>query len=307
MGTTTLGKAELPTGTLIPNMTPGSTEWLKVMSASKIPAMLGLSPWDSRYSLWQQMTGRIVRNDETDTTRRGHYLEPALLAWFTDQHPGHSVSKGASFAHVDRPWQTASPDGLLWTRGTRREAVGLVECKTALNDWEWGEPGTDEIPPYHRAQVQWQMDTTGVHRCHVVCLTTHFEFREYLIHYDQDDAAWLREQATEFLASIKAGIEPDLDDSDHTYAAIKQLHPGIDGSQIELSPQVAVEFLHAVRQQTAAKRAFAAARTQVAAEMGDAAVAKFAGLVYATRQSRGGGTPFVVTGRGLLDKEESAA
>lgn len=134
MGTTNLGNAKLPTGVLIPNLRPGSPEWLKVMSASKIPAMLGLSPWDSRYSLWQQMAGRIVRNDETDTTRRGHYLEPALLAWFTDQHPGHAVSKGASFAHVDRPWQTAAPDGLLWHRGVQREVVALVECKTALND-----------------------------------------------------------------------------------------------------------------------------------------------------------------------------
>lgn len=307
MGTTVVGKPDLPTAVVIPKLLPGSPDWLKVMSASKIPAMLGLSPWDSRYSLWQQMAGRITRDDETDVTRRGHYLEPALLAWFTDQHPGGNISKGAAFAHVDRPWQTATPDGLLWTRSTRPEVTALIEAKTALKDWEWGQEGTDEIPPYHRAQVQWQMDTTGIHRVHVVCLSTHFVFREYVVDYDPEDAAWLREQAEQFLASIAAGVEPDLDDSDHTYEAVKQLHPLIDGSEINLSPEVAVEWIHAARQKAVAERAFTAARTKVAAEMGNAAVATFGQVTYATRQSRSGGTPFVVIGQGLIDKEESAA
>ena len=296
----------VPTGVVVPDLDPGTPEWLKVMSASKIPAMLGISPWESPYSLWHTMAGNITPEPGTAVTERGHYLEPALLAWLTDRHPGHSVSKGASFAHAERPWQTAAPDGLLWTRSLDPQVVGLVECKTSVDDREWGKAGTDEIPVYHRAQVQWQMDTTGVHRTHVVCLTSFFEFREYVVEYDPADAAYLREQAAAWLASIAAGAEPDIDSTDHTYRALSALHPQIDGTQIDLTPDTAIEWLHAVHARDAAERAFVGARNRVAQEMGNAAVAKFADLVYATRQSRSGGTPFVVTGRNLT-KEMSAA
>lgn len=297
----------VPTGVVLPKMAPGSPEWLKVMSASKVPAMLGVSPYDSPFSLWHLMAGHVTGEPESDVMRRGHYLEPALLSWFTDRHIEVSVSIGASFRHVDRAWQTAAPDGLVWTRGLQPKVTALLECKTALNDWEWGAPGTDEIPVYHRAQVQWQMDTTGVHRTYVAMLTTHFEFREYVVDYDPDDAAWIREQAKDFMASIAAGEEPDIDSTDHTYRALRQLHPLIDGTECELPPDVAIEFLHTYRQKKAAEKAHAAARNRVAQAMGTASVGKFADTPYANRQTRSGNAPFVVIARGLTDKEDIAS
>ena len=59
---------------------PGSREWHRLITASKVPAILGLSPWQSPYSLWMQMSGRIDATPETTTTRRGHYLEAGVLA-----------------------------------------------------------------------------------------------------------------------------------------------------------------------------------------------------------------------------------
>jgi len=35
-----------PSGVLVPRIEPGNPEWLRVMSASKIAAVLGLSPWE---------------------------------------------------------------------------------------------------------------------------------------------------------------------------------------------------------------------------------------------------------------------
>jgi hypothetical protein len=66
-------------------LVPGSPEWCAEMTASKVAAVLGLSPWDSPYSLWYQMAGQVDRGIETVNQTRGHYLEPAVAAWVADR------------------------------------------------------------------------------------------------------------------------------------------------------------------------------------------------------------------------------
>jgi putative phage-type endonuclease len=298
----------LPTARLIPTLKPGDPEWAKRMSASKVGAALGLSPFESPYSLWQRMAGRIPwEDDDQDILKRGHYLEPALLQWMRDQHPNWQIDRTGSWVHADRDWQVATPDGLAMKRNVARDVTALIEAKTSNNDWEWGTPLTDEVPPYYRAQALWQMDVTGIHVCHFAVLTSFMEFREYVVEYDADDAAWVREQMRAFLDSVAAGVEPDIDDSSHTYEALRQLHPDIDDVEVELEPDLAVEFLHALRQHKAAEKAYTGARSRVAAAMGRARRARFADITYATRQTRAGSKPFVVPGRGLTDKEEANA
>lgn len=293
-------------GLPIPNLKPGSPEWASKMSASKVGAMLGLSPFESRYALWQRMAGAIPWEADNDTLRRGHYLEQPLRNWWQDQNVALTVDNCGAYAHPDRPDLIASPDGLIKKRDLDRTVVAILECKTANNDWEWGAQDTDEVPPYYRAQALWQMYVTGVHTCHFSILTSFLEFRSYVVPYDADDAAWIVEQADQFMASIAAGTQPDIDASDHTYQAIRALHPLIDGTEVDLDPDVAAEWLHAQQQAAVAKRDLTLARNKVAHAMGTAAKARYATQIYATRQTRGGCPPFVVVGRGLVAKEESA-
>ena len=94
-----------PTGVLLAEpLVPGSPEWLQRMSASKIAAVVGLSPYQSRYSLWMQMAGLAPQPVQTKAMSRGHYLEPAIAAWFADQHPDWTVTTTAvSYTHLTLP------------------------------------------------------------------------------------------------------------------------------------------------------------------------------------------------------------
>ena len=47
------------TAVLLPDLQPGSPDWQTRMTASKVAAVLGLSPWESRFSLWHRMSGLI--------------------------------------------------------------------------------------------------------------------------------------------------------------------------------------------------------------------------------------------------------
>lgn len=295
------------TATPVANLVPGSAEWATKATASKVAAMLGLSPYESPFQLWHRMRGTLPWEADNDILRRGHYLEPAIRSWFRDQHPSWQVDLGGTWANTERPWQIASPDGLIKRRNIERTPIALLEVKTANNEWEWGTQLTDEIPAGYRAQGLWQMDTTGLRRVHYAVLTPYMEFREYVLEYDAEDAAWVRDQVAAFMASVETGQdEPDIDSSDHTYAALRNLHPSIDGTEVELTAQAAVQFLHAVRAEKAAKAELVRARNIVAAEMGNARAAKFAQITYATRISKQGGTPYVQAARGLIEKEQAA-
>ncbi|MFL1444025.1 YqaJ viral recombinase family nuclease [Nocardiopsis protaetiae] len=299
-------------GRVIDPVAPGSREWLGYMSASKIASVVGLSPWQSRFSLWQEMSGQLEPEPMTTDQARGHYLEPAVCAWFADQHPEFEVLPGYTWTRDDYRWMLASPDRLVYLPdGDVPAAVilneddtpppppALLEVKTSATDDEWGRPGTDEIPAYYRPQVVWQMAVTGAERVFVAVLTSRLEFREYVVEYDPDDAEWLIDQADEFMSSLVFGEEPDLDEHKATYEAVRRLHPEIDGEDIEIPPALAAEYVGAVTAKKAAEKRHQGATTAVADAMGTAKRAVCAGHTIATRQAKGKAAPYVVAGRKL--------
>ncbi len=289
--------------TPLPNFAPGSPEWMRRMTASKVAAVLGLSPWESRFSLWHRMAGLIDPQPETDQTRRGHYLEDAVCRWFADQHDDLWLEPGYAWAHRERPWQAASPDRLVrdpyedpWEEGGA-DPVGVLEVKTTADMDEWGPAGTDEIPPYYRAQVMWQLDTLGLPVAYVAVLLPRLEFREYRIDYNAVEAEYIRDECRAFLDSLPGGPaeqRPDVDDHAQTYIAVQQLHDGIDGTACEIPDGLAREFCDAVRGLKAAEVREFAARIALADHMGDAKYAKWLGKTIADRRpSRNGGTPYM--------------
>ena len=54
---------DTPTGVLIGTFSPGSEEWLAAradgLGGSEVAAVLGLSPFESRFSLWHRKAGRV--------------------------------------------------------------------------------------------------------------------------------------------------------------------------------------------------------------------------------------------------------
>lgn len=282
----------------LPDLKPGSGNWQRRMTASKVAAVLGLSPWESRFSLWHRMAGLIDRQPQTDATRRGHYLEDAVAQWFADQHPELLIGHGGTWEHPNRPWQAASPDRLCYGGPIRDDDAGpvaVLEIKTTADMDEWGAAGTDEIPPGYRTQVVWQLDTLGLAVGHVAVLLPRLEFREYRIDYNPDEAAYIRAEARAFLDSLPGGPaerRPDLDAHGATYIAVQQLHPGIDGTDWDAPDHLAREFCAARRELETAAAREQAARTALADSMGDAKRARWLGKTIADRRpSRNGGVP----------------
>lgn len=241
-----------PTGVLLGQYTPGTPEWEKAraglcITATEISAVLGLSPWQSPYSLWHKKAGLptapFVDNPHIEWGRR---LEPAVFEKFADQHPEYLVMQTGTWQHKDRPWQRATPDRLLAHReGDASDGIPAViaEGKTSPIGDEWGPDGTDEVPIYYRCQVIWQQDTLGLHtRTPVAVLIGGCDYRELHVDYDPTDAQLMRDAAERFLDSVRHGQRPPIDGADATYQTVKRQPTGLDDIEIDVGLNLARQY-----------------------------------------------------------------
>lgn len=278
---------------------PGTPDWLaaraKGLGGSEVAAVLGLSPFESRFSLWHRKAGTVGPVDETPEMEWGKRLEPVILGKYADNHPeldfDANAARGTTWCHEDRPWQIANPDALCTDR--------VVEAKYSIFGDGWGKPGTEEIPIYYRTQVLWYCDTLELDRADVCVLIAGCDYREYTIAYDPDEAGMIRAACEEFLAEVDQGVLPDIDAHSATYQVIRELHPDIDGTDVDLENDLARQYIDARVALAEAEAAERLAKSRIADAMGNAKRARWDGHTIADRRCKEGGVPYVQAGRGL--------
>ncbi|MFB6626460.1 YqaJ viral recombinase family protein [Streptomyces sp. NPDC056374] len=228
--------------TIIGFFEPGSPEWHAARAAgiggSEIAAVVGLSPHESRFSLWHRKQGLIGPVEETEVMYWGKVHEPGVAARFAELHPELLVAPSPTYAAAGRSWQIANPDRKLYGAGP----IELLEIKTARDDEGWGEEGTDQIPVYYRCQCLWYLDVLGARRCHVAVLIAGSEYREYLVEYDADEAAQLRDAGVQFMHDLEHGVRPDIDGHSATYQTVRALPEGLDDVNVDILPALRDRF-----------------------------------------------------------------
>ena len=235
--------------TILGSFEPGTPEWHAARSngigGSEIAAVLGLSPYESRFSLWHRKKGLIGPVEESEEMYWGKEHEPAICRRFAREHPEWFVRGAFTYAAAGRPWQIANPDRNLWPTDSHiddRIPAAVLEAKTARDDTGWGKEGTDDIPVWYRSQCQWYMDVTGARRCYVAVLIAGSEYREYVVDYDPADALRMRQAAAEFMRSLAADERPNIDGHSATYQAIREIPEGLDLVDVEIPTELRDRF-----------------------------------------------------------------
>lgn len=272
------------------------------LGGSEVSALFGLSPWESEFSLYHRKVGTALTERVNDEMRAGTLLEPVIVGKFAAEHPDMLVQpRAGTWVHGERSWQLANPDALVSYRDEAGVTQGgILETKFALQTYGWGEAGTDDIPPYYATQVQWYLDVMGLAVCWLmVFIGGSAEWRTYVIRADVERQAELREAGAEFMDRVARRVAPPIDGHDATYEVVKEMHPDIEPSTVELSGEQARAFCEAKHAEAAAKVEAKRQTSLLAEVMGSAQRAKYAGRSIARRQAKGGGTPYVVADRGL--------
>lgn len=274
-------------------LAPGSPEWLRTVTASKIPSILGVSRFKSQYALWHEMAGLVEPEPISEQTQElfdyGHAAEVAAAEYWKWRNPGWRLSRGeVQYSRDDLLIPNAATVDRRASRGRSRK---IVEVKTAESLESWGDDGSGEIPTDYAAQLVWQQYISGLtDPIDLVLWPTWGRPRIYTQIYNHALAMAVLDRATAWTTSLADGTPPELDDSISCYETVRRLHPDIERDlEVELDPKLAAKYLDWTRELKATEKSARAVKTQVLDAMGNAQYATCRGHKIADRRNHASG------------------
>jgi hypothetical protein len=276
---------ELDAESIANDLTPGSEAWLRTATASKVAGMVGLSTHDSPKSLWLKMRHpeRFPRSSNK-VQNRGHYLEEGFLRKWYDEHPEwERLAPGeVTFERDDLGYAAlATPDSFARHRTTGELIV--VDNKTAgqwADHFQWGDPGTDVIPPDYYCQGVWQIFLArfthpDITRAAYIKSGPFIDDQDtYWVEHDTEIEQMLESRVAAFMQSLLDDVEPVNDTRAETFEAIRKVHPEIlrggEGEKWEINLDLAIEYTESLLDFERAEGRFTKAKSDVFRVMGKA-------------------------------------
>lgn len=190
---------------------PGTPEWGALVTASKIPTILGLNPFETRGELWMRMSGHAPWPTPTPEQEAifgwGHDAEDSLVKYWLRRNPGWQAGR-SEVAYTDD--SLPFPNLVTLDRRARRgRRHHIIECKTSgsYSTWAGG------VPPHVTAQVITQMGISGIHEATVVAQVGSTVPTVVDIPWDADVFAGIVDAASDFHASL-GEYEPPMPPDD---------------------------------------------------------------------------------------------
>lgn len=202
------------------------------IGGSDAAAILGLSKYNSAYSLWAEKTGKLVPEDISDKecVRLGNDLEQYVAERFCEA-TGKRVRRDNSIIRNDAyPFAHANVDRMVVG-----EDAGL-ECKTT-SSYEIAKQLKDgKIPDMWYCQMVHYMMVTGAKHWYLGALVFGVGFFWYTIERNEAEIAALCEAELEFWGCVTTGTPPAIDGTQATTDAVKViLKDSMPGSTVDLT------------------------------------------------------------------------
>lgn len=249
------------------------------IGGSTIGVLLGLSQYESPFSLWARHTGLIASGDhDSPRLRIGRRMESVIAAEFHDETGLWVAGEHTMLRHPEHHQFGCEVDGFVVESedSSIDDAVGIFEAKTD------GRFGWEEIPPTYLAQCRWNMYVAGLRRAWLVVMFSGFRVEVFEIDQDDADVALMVAKATEFWDLVQTGVPPPIDGSEATARAIRTRWPAHEPGLVHEADQELVELLaeraeirRAIREHEAAA---AERENEIAARVGDAELIAIGGI-----------------------------
>lgn len=129
-------------------------DWLEQrrhgIGSSDASIIMGLSAWESPYTLWEQKTGRTPLDPPVDPETQelrdwGNRLEPVIRQAVADELGLDIIKTDQAWANKKHPWLRANLDGIV----DGQETVFEFKNTSAFNRAQWD----DQIPDHAEIQV----------------------------------------------------------------------------------------------------------------------------------------------------------
>ena len=193
---------------------PGSEKHAKMITASKLPAILGNSPYQTTGALWMLMSGLAdpepIDAQTDEMFAFGHDAENALVKSWQRRNPGYRQFKRGEIAYSDETLEFPNLVTLDRVVEDKEGNLHILELKTSASFKKWGTPD-DALPADVITQVIFQMGISGIHSASVVALVggdRPLIPRFYEVEYNAAVFEKLCKVATEFYESLGNSVPP---------------------------------------------------------------------------------------------------
>lgn len=168
------------------------------LGSSDAPIALGLSPFMTPTELYYEKVAEELPEDKpTDAMQLGNLLEGPLVAMAAERMGAKIITdpKKLEFLHADGI-RSANLDSIIV--GQKQAIESKYVGPSQLS--EWGESGTDQVPPGVLMQCMHQMAVTGFEKVHVVALLSFYvpKVQIYEVPRDNEMIDLLTEQELEW-------------------------------------------------------------------------------------------------------------
>jgi putative phage-type endonuclease len=183
------------------------------LGGSDIGAVVGLNPYSSAHSIYNEKRGLVEPFAGNAATDWGNLMEPVLLDWYSEHHLDGELHRNHGMVHAENDWMRGNLDGLVFKDGRPHK---VIEAKTAhwrLAD-QWGDEGSDQVPDSYLVQCAWYMAIADVNLCDLVVAIDR-EIKVFHITRDLDLERKLIAKGKDFWENhVLPGIPPAIDGSD---------------------------------------------------------------------------------------------
>jgi putative phage-type endonuclease len=279
---------ELFDAVLLGDFANGSQEWHDlrnepgVIGGSDIPAISGLSNWESCITKWAKKTGQIPDEVTPNMSMKlGTILEAPILNLFANEHPELEIYETGTWANKENPWARSNPDGLYKDADGN---WGIIEVKFSRDYWSG-------VPQAYRAQVLWYMRIFGIKQAKLVALAGS-SYMEFDIEWDEFEAQTLWDAALRFRQACLEMKMPYWDGSNSTLETIRALSPGIVDTEVDLD-DLGMHYINAVDELEKATTKVTELKARVIQAMDGAKRGLVFGEHLLSLRSRAGGAPYL--------------
>lgn len=269
---------------------PGSPEWRKLITASKVPAMVRYPEghelagqytgcdYYSAFERWHLMNGTWEEHIDSDTQKMfddAHDAEDYGANVWKRANPGWQLNKGeVTYTSRNLRFPHCVTLDRRARRGSRRHIIEVKRPRrdTGVRDNWW-------------LQVIFQMGVSGIHEASVVIIPVYGEPQIYEIEWDETVFQRICADAEHFWGLLHNGTPPEAGDSENAKEILAALRPVTEGASFDVPDSAVDELRDAYEELEAAQRRVTSAENSVAEMMGDSATAVWNGARIASRQA----------------------
>ena len=197
------------------------------ITATDVPAILGLSPYASPVSVWLEKTNQSDGKEATDAMRWGQRFERPILEEYEEVR-GEPLVFPEPYTLLTAPTQPLIGATLDAWRVRDGGAVDAKNLGAHIRD-HYGEAGTDDFPPHYAAQLMMQLFVHGGDSADLAVLFNRHDFRIYTIQYDKETAEGLVERCVDWWEQyVVTRTAPPVDGTPDYTAFVKRFRQATD-------------------------------------------------------------------------------